>query len=463
METSKIQNFLDELYVKHTLHTNVVSESTLQFSAYADSIKACAVKVVLFSDKQGPLLVAFPAKDGLDFDVLAKATKRNLKLDSGRKYKKQLHGFSIRNLPPFGRLFQMMTVIDERLKGYDAYLLDIDQGDCFIEVNRMGFETIVKGSIVKRFSQEIPAELKRKVALDENGNQNAETLLTPKVVETLLANGEGLPIMPDVGTRLVQLKGTNDFELEALVSLIESDPALSAKIISYASSSFFAYQGKLATVQEAIYHVLGIELSLNIALALAVGEQFKGPMSGMVGARAVWRQSVYCAVLSQSIASKIKNQPGLQPGMAYLQGLLHNIGFLMLGHLFPKKISAFNKLLESKPEICLSIHENGSLGVSHVEAGRLLMRSWALPETYEVVVQNHHNSGYSGAHEVYSHIIYLSNALLKSIGIGDAPDSELPVDLLKKYGLTEEALKEMLQIVLQWNASIDHLAHQLAA
>ena len=77
LEISKIQNFLDELYVKYTLHTNVVSDSTFQFSMFAASINACAVKAILFSDLRGPALVVFPAKHGLDFETLAKVTNRN--------------------------------------------------------------------------------------------------------------------------------------------------------------------------------------------------------------------------------------------------------------------------------------------------------------------------------------------------------------------------------------------------
>ena len=134
------------------------------------------------------------------------------------------------------------------------------------------------------------------------------------------------------------IRNTN-YELEELVLLIESDPVLSAKIIGYASSPFFSYQGKVECVQEAVYHVLGLDLSLNISLALAVGEQFKGPMRGAVGAMETWRHAVYCGVLSQSLANKIKKQTGVKPGSAYLHGLLHNIGFLALGHLFPKKIT----------------------------------------------------------------------------------------------------------------------------
>ena len=440
---------------------------------FAASINACAVKVILFSDLRGPALVVFPAKNGLNFETLAKVTNRNLTMDSGHKFKSQTCGFSIRNLPPFGRLFQMMMIVDEALLDFNSFIIDIGKGDSFIEVDRKGFESLISGSIKKRFSQEpidigvskedIDSARKSQVAHMKNSSQAAEALLTESTVEAVFKKGYDLPVMPEVGNQLIELKAAEEFDLIDLVSLIETDPMLSAKIISYASSPFFAYQGKLESVKEAVYHVLGSDLSLNISLALAVGAQFKGPMRGPVGAMSTWRHAVYCAVLSQSIASKITNQSGIKPGTAYLHGLMHNIGFLVLGHMFSKKFNVFNKELETNKEVPFDVLEKKMLGISHTRVGSMLIDSWELPEEYGIVVDNHHEADYTGPYEVYSHIVYIANALLKGVNIGDASDDALPLELLKKYNLKAGELQDMLQIVLQWNENIDHLAQQLVA
>jgi len=293
-------------------------------------------------------------------------------------------------------------------------------------------------------------------------NKN-EALLTTDLLESTFKNSTSLPVMPEVGSQLIALKGQESVEMDELVRLIESDPVISAKIVAYASSPFFSYQGKLESVQEAVYHVLGMDMSMNIALAMAVGKQFQGPIKGPVGAMSIWSHSVYCAVLSQSIASKISNQSGLKPGTAYLYSLLHNIGFLALGHMFSDNFSTFNKSVESENELSLDVLEKNILGVSHTKAGSLLMASWDMPEEFRIIVENHHNSDYSGPHEVYSHISYIANALLKSVDIGDASDVSLPLNLLEKYDLKESELQEMLQIVVQWQENLDHLARQLVA
>jgi len=290
-----------------------------------------------------------------------------------------------------------------------------------------------------------------------------DTLLTLDLVESKFTRSLNLPVMPEVGRQLIALKGQESVDIEDLVHLIESDPVISAKIVAYASSPFFSYQGKLESVQEAIYHVLGMDMSMNIALSMAVGNSFKGPIKGPFGAMSIWSHSVYCAVLSQTIASKITNQPGLNPSTAYLYGLLHNIGFLALGHMFSDKFTTFNNTVEAQNDASLHDLENSVLGVSHTKAGSLLMNNWSMPKEFGIIVENHHNSEYSGPHQVYSHISYIANALLKTIDVGDASDVSLPIHLLEKYDLSETQLQDLLAIVVEWRENLDNLARQLVA
>jgi len=290
-----------------------------------------------------------------------------------------------------------------------------------------------------------------------------ETLLTNELLKSSFSKAQKLPVMHEVGSQLIALKGQEDIELRDLVDLIDSDPVISAKIISYAASPFFGYQGKLESVQEAVHHVLGMDMSMNVALSMAVGNSFNGPLTGPIGAMSIWNHSVYCAVLSQNIASKITNQSDLNPKTAYLYGLLHNIGFLALGHMFSEKYTTFNKTVKAKNEIPLRVLEKKVLGVTHTSAGSLLMKSWSMPKEFSIIMKTHHNSEYTGPHQVYSHISYIANALLKSVDVGDATDVALPAHLLEEYNLTETQLQDMLKIVVQWQENIDHLARQLAA
>ncbi len=477
MISSKVQGFFDELFIQYTLHANVISAKSLNFSAYARTISACPVKSVLFADEQGPVIVSFDAEKGLDFDTLARAVGRKLSLDSGKKYTNQLYGFSIRHLPPLGILYQMPMIIDEHLLGHERYLLEFDGKESFIEVDNKGFTRLVKGAEEKSFTTSSESKQvsvgraslqKQPEASDQEGklakiNSQKRGLLNPNDVMERFNQGVDLPVIPSVANQIISMKADDDFELLDLVHLIESDPVVSAKIITYAKSPFFSYEGGLDTVQEAVYHVLGTDVSMNIALALSLGQQFDGPMKGDLGATATWRHAVYCSVLAQSIASKIPKSEGVKPGTAYLFGLLHNIGYLALGHLYKVQFTAFNKIVSQKKDIPMAKLEKSLLGVTHTKVGSLLMKAWGLPEQYGILMENHHAPNYNGDYRAYVNIIYIANLLLKRAGIGDASEDEMPTALLERYALNENELEGMLDIVMGWNENLDHLAHQLAA
>jgi len=472
--SNRVQSFFDELFIKYVLHTNTSQVNTLNFSAFARSLMVCPIKSVLLSDEKGPVIITFNAEDGLDLDAITTMTSRTLALDSGQKYKRQLEGFSIRHLPPLGRFFQIPMVMDSGLLNHEKYLIEINSGESFIEIDQKGFKQLFQGAVKKQFTKPKPG--KRQAREKQSApptprprtevvsmTQQTNTLLTLSKLESDFDSGVNLPVIPSVANQLIDLKSKNDFELLDLVYLIESDPVVSAKIIAYANSPFFSYEGKLASVQEAVYHVLGIDLSLNISLALALGQQFKGPSNGPLGSNAIWRHAVYCAVLSQSIASKISSDFKVSPGSAYLFGLLHNIGFLTLGHVYSDQFKAFNKMVIKKQNVPYEMLEKSLLGVQHVNVGAKLMEAWNMPEQYPIVVGNHHKVDYEGKHQVYVNIVYLANVLLKSVEIGDSTAEELPQELLEKYGLKESELINMLNIVMEWHEKLDNLAHQLAA
>jgi len=470
--SSKVQAFFDELFIRYTLHANVTTEKSLNFSAYARSISACPIKTVLFADNRGPVIVSFNAENGLDFDALSRVTERQLAMDSGKAYKKELQGFSIRHLPPLGRLYQMPMVIDEHLLDHDRYLIEFDGKESFIEIDKQGFKQLMKGAKTKSFTLSVASQRKtesvgqaaqRKLQEKVKMSEEKKGLLNLGDVSERFKQGVDLPVIPAVADQLIALKSEDDFDLVDLVHLIESDPVVSAKIISYANSPFFSYEGNLETVQEAVYHVLGVDISLNISLALALGQQFQGPMKGPLGASAIWRHAVYCSVLSQSIATKIAGNLGVKPGTAYLFGLLHNIGYLALGHLYKTQFTAFNKVVSQKKDIPLEKLEKSLLGVTHTRVGALLMKSWGMPKQYAILMENHHESSYHGEYHEYVNIVYIANLLLKQVGIGDGEEEEIPRALMEKYTLDEAELKNMLDIVMGWHENLDHLAHQLAA
>jgi len=75
---------------------------------------------------------------------------------------------------------------------------------------------------------------------------------------------EKLPPMPEMAVKILRLSADPNAHVKELVEVIELDPSLASQIMRYASSPFFAYQGKIDSVHTAITRVLGYNTVMNL-------------------------------------------------------------------------------------------------------------------------------------------------------------------------------------------------------
>ncbi len=281
-----------------------------------------------------------------------------------------------------------------------------------------------------------------------------------------------LPPMPEMARRVLELRSNPDASVADLAHIVELDPSLAAQVVRYAGSPFYAYRGKITSIHDAITRVLGYDMVLNMALGLATGKSFHNPCDGPLGLHAFWRHAVYTATLVQALAKRMPPDSRPQPGMVYLAGLLHNFGFLLLGHLFPPEFKLLNKLVAANPESPVTSLEKCVLGMGqaqnllemgHAQIGAWLMQSWHMPDEVVVTLLEHHNPAYASDHAVFPHLIMVADHLLKGRDIGDAPDSFLPPQSLEVIGLEEEAVLETAGHVFEDCSALDLMARQLAA
>lgn len=280
-----------------------------------------------------------------------------------------------------------------------------------------------------------------------------------------------LPPMPEMARRVLELRKNPDADISDLAQIVELDPSLAAQVIRYASSPFYGYRGRINSIHDAITRVLGFDLVMNMALGLATGRSFPNLCDGPLGLTAFWRHAVYSAALSQAIVRKMPRERRPELGMAYLAGLLHNFGFLLLGHLFPPEFKLLNKLVIAHPDSPVTALEKCVLGMGqaqevldmgHAQMGAWLMQSWEMPPEIVVTVREHHNPAYDGEHAVYSHLVLVTDHLLKRHGIGDAADGELPDISLRRIGVKEDLLAELVEELIENAGDLDSMARSLA-
>lgn len=270
-----------------------------------------------------------------------------------------------------------------------------------------------------------------------------------------------IPAMPELAQRIVAL-GPHP-EVRKLVAIVELDPGLAGQMVRQATSPFFGYRGKVNSVSDAITRVLGLEPAIHLAFGVIAGKAMRSPSDGPAGRKAVWLHAAYSAALMQSMAESLPKSIRALPGMCYLGGLMHNIGLLLLGHLFPADLHALNKAILENPTIPLINLERRLFMTDHTEIGTWLMQKWRMPEEVITAVQKHHDEGYRGENAVYANLALLADRLLQRLGKGDAGSEELPAALLADLGLQEADLMDAVQRLLEARSDLDSLASHMGA
>jgi HD-like signal output (HDOD) protein len=146
-----------------------------------------------------------------------------------------------------------------------------------------------------------------------------------------------------------------------------------------------------------------------------------------------------------------------------LTGLLHNVGFLLLGHLFPQEFRYLNRLIIANPDTPVVRLERFAFGVDHCELGCALAEAWELPEAVSVVLVEHHNPYYRGEHQNLVRLVSIADSLLAGQGFGDVHDPGLPLDILDELGLDATILDSVMQVIEENAGEMDSFASQISS
>ncbi len=389
-----------------------------------------------------------PATRKFDLSQLNKVTGK--KLSRIEKKDENKLNISLLNAMPQNLKTGVHVFIDEALEYQDklfvvdenekqAYAIDIKQ------LQKLSSDKLIGIS----FSEEIKT------------NMNIKEMLSFKERVKAL---HSLPPMPETASQILMLRAIPDVKVEQIVDVIEKDPVLTAQIVSYANSAFFGQAGSVKSLKDAIFRVLGVDAVMNMALALSVGSTFKISKTGPVGAKAIWKSSVYAASLMQRLSMLMPWGQRPNPGTAYLVGLLNDIGLLVLGHLFPEEYIELNDYLEQNKDVNIFEAEEHVLGISHLKVGKMVMRMWNMPKELIAVATCFNDKDCSEEYEKYIQLLSVVKTLLVPHGLAFGNSSEeLPLDLLEELSLDEEEVIIAADEVLSEGEIIKNLVTQMCA
>jgi len=198
----------------------------------------------------------------------------------------------------------------------------------------------------------------------------------------------GLPTLPTVISKMLQMIDSQRASADTLARLISTDQALTAKLLKLANSSYYGYSREISTVNMAII-VVGFNTVKDLGLGHSFYDVFKNSNASAAGFDAVkfWEHSAGCGVAARMLS---KNTGSRHAGEAFVAGLLHDMGKMILNQYFgPEQAEALKTAQNSETD--LETAEMEILGVSHGRIGAWLAEKWNLPAMICDTVKHHHD------------------------------------------------------------------------
>jgi HD-like signal output (HDOD) protein len=236
-----------------------------------------------------------------------------------------------------------------------------------------------------------------------------------KIIEAVQGTND-LPSFPDVVLKLQEEFRKSEPSIARVGQIVEQDPAISARFLKVANSAYYSRTQKISSIQNAVTR-LGLEEARLLALATGLVSQF-GDFGGGDPQR-FWGHSLAVA-LSVRIMSELSSKAISESvaDSAFTGGLLHDLGVLILFHLFPEPYGELTKIVMEKGGTPGDV-EREQWGTDHGEVGEILALRWKLPESICQAIRYHHCPWEAAPkHRSLVQLVHLSDFVCNNQGFG---------------------------------------------
>lgn len=198
---------------------------------------------------------------------------------------------------------------------------------------------------------------------EEDRRHQAESKLSFHLYQDLKNDAAVLPSLPDLALRIRKAIDADVSDARAIARLVESDPAMAAKLLKASNSALYGGLGSIETTSAAVVR-LGMKITRQLVLTFALKEVFKSE-DALIRQRMqqLWKHSANVAALCFVLARRVK---GVDPEEALLIGLVHDVGAIPILNYAHK----YRELTEDAETLELTISRMRG------ELGAMILRNW---------------------------------------------------------------------------------------
>lgn len=275
-----------------------------------------------------------------------------------------------------------------------------------------------------------------------------EGTLQNEVLRQLATKMDRLPTLPSLYSEIMERCQDPQTDLNEVARIVARDLGMAAEVLKLVNSAFFGLGRSFADVQDAVAY-LGLETIKALVLSMGAFAQFQDLRPGLLSLDEIWRHSAATAVAARSIA-RLETAERKVTDEAFVAGLLHDAGKLVLAANFPAEYEAARRAAQERgtPSV---VAEREVFAASHAEVGGYLLGLWGLPVPVVEAVALHHSPELSVC-VTFSPLtaVHVADAMEEAASTGcEGPGhGEINVEYLKGLGLADH--------VATWEEAVRH-------
>ena len=270
--------------------------------------------------------------------------------------------------------------------------------------------------------------------------------------KSILHTLDNLPALPHLVSKAKDILTDPDADFKEFERIVATDQGIVMKVLRQANSAHYGQSRKITSIKRAAV-VLGFKVLGELVMKASASSLLNKPLRGYcLRPLDMWRHSLTTAVLASEIA-RIRAIEMIND--AFIAGLIHDVGKLILDSYILERIKKFNQYMESNEKGLLKA-EKLALGWNHAEIGGLVCERWNFPKHIYNAVKYHHNPSKMGNDQL-AYLIYFSNLMSKIededtettiLGLEDTAKSILDIredDLIPIIFQAKEYVNQLIQ------------------
>lgn len=253
-------------------------------------------------------------------------------------------------------------------------------------------------------------------------------------MQQIIETARALPPMPQVIARATQVLSDENAGFREIAQVLESDQAMAARVLRLANSAYYGVTVPVNSVQQASA-LLGFKTLFEMIVVVSSSKMMGRQLAGYgIEARETWKHSLFTALAARAIAEE--KYPDMADD-AFMSGLLHDAGMLLMDPHITKEKKRFEKHLENGETIEQA--EDAIFGFNHAQLASEYLKKWMLPASQTHAIEFHHRPSESEG-DVLSGILHAADAMANVQGLEKNFTPEQ--DCLAETGFSYQELKD---------------------